>query len=207
MIYQEQTPPQLTLTVPEIEGLLEQVQQYHEIYSPLFQRREQRERSATYLYGLLSPEVTDKAIEPMMLKLCGDDPNSIRAMQHFISAGAWEDDPLLTHHWREVNQDLGDEAGIYLFDGSDFAKQGPKSAGVKRQHCGELGKIANCQAGVFMGYVSPKGYALLDRRLYLPEEWVQDDAFAALRCACAVPDTVVFQTKPALALEMLRAVR
>ncbi len=53
-------------------------------------------------------------------------------------------------------------------DGSDFPKEGKASVGVKRQYCGELGKRANCQAGVFLGYASRHGYTLLERRLYLP---------------------------------------
>ena len=84
-----------------MENLLEEVETYHKIYSRLFQRREQRERGQEYLYGLLAPEIPDKAIEPMMLALKGDDPNAIRSMQHFVSAGAWDDDAILKQHWRE----------------------------------------------------------------------------------------------------------
>ena len=36
---------------------------------------------------------------------------------------------------------------------------------------GRLGKVANCQAGMFLAYVSPLGRALVDKRLYLPESW------------------------------------
>lgn len=69
----------------------------------------------------------------------------------------------------EVDMALGEEDGVILLDGSDVAKQGEHSVGVKRQRCGELGKTANCQAGVFLGYASSVGYALLDRRLYMPK--------------------------------------
>ena len=68
------TVPQITLEAQEMENLLEEVETYHKIYSRLFQRREQRERGQEYLYGLLAPEIPDKAIEPMMLALKGDDP-------------------------------------------------------------------------------------------------------------------------------------
>jgi len=191
----------------DLDNLLEQVSEYQAVYRSLFQRREQREKSTRYLYGLLSPEIDNKAIEPMMLKLEGDNPNEIRAMQHFVSEGAWKDDPILAQHWQEVNKDLGDEDGVFIVDGSDFAKQGNESVGVKRQWCGELGKTANCQAGVFLGYVSPKGYALLHRRLYLPKEWVEDEAYAERRHKCGVPEEITFQTKPTLAIEMLKKVR
>jgi SRSO17 transposase len=99
-------------------------------------------------------------------------------MQHFISEGSWDDDAVLRRHWQEVAVDLGDEDGVYILDGSEFAKQGMESVGVKRQYCGELGKTANCQAGVFLGYASRHGYTLLDRRLYLPKEWVIDEGYA-----------------------------
>lgn len=200
------TPPEMNLAPKDLDGLLDEVYEYQATYSPLFRRREQREKSERYLYGLLSPEIKNKAIEPMMLELEGDNQNEIRAMQHFISEGAWNDEAVLAQHWREVAKDLGDAEGVYTMDGSDFAKQGDESVGVKRQWCGELGKKANCQAGVFLGYVGPKGYTLLDRRLYLPEEWVKDAAYAERRAKCGVPPEVTFQTKPALGLEMLRQV-
>ncbi len=78
-------------------------------------------------------------------------------MQHFISERAWDDLNILRQHWHEVALDLGEEDSVFTLDGSDFPKQGTDSVGVKRQHCGELGKIANCQAGVFVGYASSKG--------------------------------------------------
>lgn len=90
-------------------------------------------------------------------------------------------------------------------DGSDFPKQGDQSVAVQRQHCGQLGKVANCQAGVFVGYVNPSGYTLLDRRLYLPEKWLSDE-YAEKREKCAVPADVIFKTKPELGLEMLTGI-
>lgn len=201
------TPPEMNLAPQDLDGLLNEVHEYQTAYDRLFRRREQREKSESYLYGLLSPEIKNKAIEPMMLEMEGDKQSEIRAMQHFISEGAWDDGAVLKQHWREVNKDLGDKEGVYTLDGSDFAKQGNESVGVKRQWCGELGKTANCQAGVFLGYVSPKGYTLLHRRLYLPKEWVEDDAYAERREKCGVPPELPFQTKPTLGLEMLKEVR
>jgi SRSO17 transposase len=197
----------MNLAPQDFDGLLDEVHEYQATYRPLFQRREQREKSERYLYGLLSPEIRNKAIEPMMLELEGDNQSEIRAMQHFISEGAWDDDAVLAQHWQEVAKDLGDVGGVFTLDGSDFPKQGNESVGVKRQWCGELGKRANCQAGVFLGYVSPKGYTLLHRRLYLPKEWVEDEAYAERREKCGVPQEVAFQTKPALGLEILKEVR
>jgi SRSO17 transposase len=87
-------------------------------------------------------------------------------MQPFLSEGTWDDTALLHRHWQEVDGDLGEDDGVLILDGSDFPTQGEASVGVKRQYGGELGKRANGQAGVFLGYASRKGYTLLDRRLY-----------------------------------------
>ncbi len=91
-------------------------------------------------------------------------------------------------------------------DGSDFPKKGTHSVGVKRQYCGQLRKIANCQAGIFVAYACPHGTTLLDRRLYLSREWVEDAAFAERRAKCRLPTDVTFQTENDLALAMVQAV-
>jgi len=200
-----ETAPRMDLSVQDIGHLIEELSAYHAIYSPLFQRREQREAAHTYLQGLLAT-LPRKSIEPMVLAVDGVAPAAIRAMQSFISAGQWKDERLLRQHWQEVDADLGAPDGVLMVDGSDFAKQGSHSIGVKRQYCGELGKRANCQAGVFVGYVSPQGYTLLDRRLYLPAEWLTDDAYAERRRQCGLPPKTPFQTKPELAQEMIAAV-
>jgi SRSO17 transposase len=200
-----ETTPKMDLTIQDIEYLVEELRAYHAIYSPLFQRREQREAAHAYLQGLLAA-LPRKSIEPMVLAVEGVVPKAVRAMQSFISEGTWDDERLLHRHWQAVEMALGTDDGVLMVDGSDFPKQGSHSAGVKRQYCGELGKRANCQAGVFVGYVSSQGYTLLDRRLYLPIEWITDDAYAARRRQCGIPPAITFKTKPELAEEMLAAV-
>ena len=206
MINDIATAPELKLKPSEIDDLLTELREYHAIYSPLFRRREQREWGEKYLQGLVS-DIPRKSIEPIGLALEGANPNAVRALQQFISEGAWEDEVILNRHWQEVDRDLGEEDGVLTLDGSDFLKQGKESAGVKRQYCGEVGKRANCQAGVFLGYASRKGYTLLDRRLYLAEEWVEEEAYAERREKCGVPEEIVFQTKPQLGWEMINSVR
>lgn len=197
-----ETIPELTLTVAELDEVLTDLEAYHAIYGPLFRRREQREWAAVYLQGLLS-ELPRKSIEPIVLELVGADGNAVRAVQQFVSAGGWEDEAILRRHWQEVEQWLGEADGVLIVDGSDFPKQGAESVGVKRQYCGELGKTANCQAGVFVAYASTKGYTLLDRRLYLPEEWVTDESYSARRARYGVPEELSFHSKPELALQMV----
>jgi len=199
------TAPAMALTPQAIDNLVEELREYHTIYSPLFQRREQREGAAKYLHGLLL-EMPRKSIEPMVLALEGANAQAVRTLQLFISEGAWDDEALLRRHWQEVDTSLGEDDGVLTVDGSDFLKQGRESVGVKRQYCGEVGKRANCQAGVFLGYASRKGYTLLDRRLYLPQEWVEDEAYAKRRHRCGVPAGHPFKTKPTLGGEMIQAV-
>lgn len=198
-----EAPVLLSFTPEEINALLEELQAYHDIFSPLFARREQREWASVYLRGLVSPSTERKSVEPMILGINGADPNAVRAAQQFVSAGAWDDTAILQRHWVEVEKTLGEPDGVLILDGSDFPKQGKESVGVKRQYCGQLGKRANCQAGVFLGYASSKGYTLLDRRLYMPKEWLTGSQYAARRNKCGVPEALAFQTKNELAWDML----
>ncbi|HXG19412.1 MAG TPA: IS701 family transposase [Methylomirabilota bacterium] len=200
-----ETVPELKLNSRDIQGLADELERYHSIYSPLFARREQRHWAKLYLQGLLS-DLPRKSIEPMALELIGPRTTHVRTLQQFISIGAWEDRPILQRHWSEVDSLLGEEDAALIVDGSDFPKQGKASVGVKRQHCGELGKKANCQAGVFLAYCSTKGYTLLDSRLYLPEDWATDEEFARRRRRCGVPEAMSFKTKPELGAEMVEAV-
>ena len=202
MIPAIETTPVMLLRPQDVESLVDALQADHAIYSPLLQRREQRLWSADPLRGLLL-DMRRTSIEPMVLARHGADCHAIRGIQQFVSKGAWPDRTILTRHWREVEGTLGDEDGVLTLDSSDLLKQGKESVGVKRQDCGEVGKRANCQAGVFVGYASQLGSTRLDRRLYLPLEWVDDDDCAERRKKCGVPSDIPFQTKPELGREMI----
>jgi SRSO17 transposase len=193
--------PEMNLAPRDLETMAEELLTYHALFHDLFQRREQREWSAFYLRGQLS-DLERKTVEPMVLALHGPDLAAVRAGQQFLGEGAWEDEPILVRHQRLVAESLGESDGVVIFDGSGFPKQGTHSVGVAPQYCGALGKIANCQQGVFAAYVSRQGYTFLDRRLYLPEEWF-DAAHASLRQRYGIPPTLQFQTEPQLALAML----
>jgi SRSO17 transposase len=103
-----------------------------------------------------------------------------------------------------VADELGDPEGVLMFDETGFVKKGQDSVGVARQYCGTLGKVENCQVGVFAGYASRQGYALVDKQLFLPEAW-WTDAYATRRTRCNVPEERTFQSKPQLAAAMLQA--
>ena len=170
-----ETTPKMDLAIQDIEHLVEALRTYHAIYSPLLQRREQRDAAHTSLQGLLAT-LPRKSIEPMVLAVDGVAPKAVRAMQSLISEGTWNDAQLMHQHWQEVEADLGADEGVLMVDGSDFPKQGIHSVGVKRQYGGELGKRANCQAGVFGGSVRLQGSTVLDRRWSVPAAWLTDDA-------------------------------
>jgi SRSO17 transposase len=110
-----------------------------------------------------------------------------------------------TYH-QLVADAMGEPEGVLMVDETGFVKKGQESVGVARQYCGTLGKVENCQVGVFAGYASRHGYALVDKRLFLPEEWFSD-AYATRRTTCHVPQALTFQRKPQLAAAMLHALR
>ena len=126
---------------------------------------------------------------------------SARAMQRFLTEARWDDDAVTGRLQEYLAPRLGHPEAVWVLDGSDFPKQSRKSAGVARQYCGRLGKVANCQAGMFLAYVSPLGRALVDKRLYLPERWTSNPE----RCAAAgVPEERrEYRGKTELALAML----
>lgn len=188
----------------DAEAMAEALVVYHAQFHDLFVRREQREWSAFYLRGQLS-DLERKTVEPMVLALKGDDRAAVRAGQQFLGEGAWADAPILARREAFVAEDLGAPDGMLIADGSGFPKQGTHSVGVARQYCGHVGKVANCQHGVFVAYASSTGCTFVDRRLYLPKAWF-DEAHAAERARCGVPPMLRFQTEPALGLAMVRGV-
>ncbi|MCA1597903.1 MAG: IS701 family transposase [Chloroflexi bacterium] len=202
--------PELHLRAADLEDIATDLVAYHARFAPLFPRSEQRAWAEVYLRGLLVAEVPRKNVEAMALRLLGAEEGAerrVRALQHFVGEGAWDDDAILAEHQRCVDETLGEADGVLIIDGSDVAKQGTHSAGVARQWCGATGKKDNCQAGVFLGYASRKGATLLDRRLYLPAAWFTE-AYAERWRACLIPADTPFQTKHALAGDLVeRAVR
>src|SRR5689334_15415986 len=196
------------LTAEEAVALAEELAAYHQHFAPFFYRREQREWAAVYLRGLLTAEVPRKNVEAMALRLLGVGPHAerqVRALQQFIGEGAWDDQAILAEHQRLVNETLGEEDGVLIIDGSDFPKHGDHSAGVASQWCGHSGKKDNCQAGVFVGYASRKGATLLDRRLYLPESWYDEEHQTRWQ-DCQIPDEITFQTKHGLAAQVVESI-
>jgi SRSO17 transposase len=174
---------------------------FHARFAPRFGRAEARRRSEQYVRGLLVQQTDRRNAENLAEALEDASP---RSLQRFLTEAPWNDAMVLAELHRFVAERLPADDGAYVLDDTGFAKQGNKSVGVARQYSGTLGKVGNCQVGVFLGYASARGAALVDRALYLPERWTTDRE----RCAAAgVPDDVTFQTKPELGLALLRRAR
>ena len=179
------------------EQVYEAFGEFHSFFAPLFGRSESRDHSQNYLRALLV-QFQDRRNAENLSESVGV---SARAMQRFLTAAPWDDDAVMGRLQEYLGPRLGHPEAVWVLDGSDFPKQGRKSAGVARQYCGRLGKVANCQAGMFLACVSPLARALVDKRLYLPESRTSDDA----RCrAAGVPEERRdYRSKTELALEML----
>src|SRR5215213_5513086 len=164
--------------------------------APRFSRAEPRRRALTYLRGLLAP--LERKNGWQLAEAAGDaTPDGV---QDFLSRMHWDAEAVRDDLRAYVVERLGARDAVLVLDETGFLKKGGKSAGVQRQYSGTAGRIENCQVGVFLGYASRHGRALIDRALYLPERWVRD----AARCAAAgIPDDAALTTKPKLGLAML----
>ena len=190
--------PECNLSKKDIEQFLEEMTEYVEMFEPAFQRVEQMVWSQAYLRGLLG-DAMRKNVERMAL----EQGQNVRSMQHFISQSGWKAEPVIGIHQHLVAETLGEADGVAIIDESGVVKQGDDSVGVAAQYCGSVGKVANSQVGVYLGYASRKGYSLIEGQLFMPEAWC-DDEHTAKREACGVPKELEFQTKPEIGLELLR---
>jgi SRSO17 transposase len=165
-------------------------------FGRFFKRSESRDSAQRYIRGLLS-DVKRKNCWQLAEVMGETHPDG---MQHLLYGATWEADAVCQQLRGIVQAHMGYEPGIGVIDESGVVKKGDCSAGVKRQSCGRVGKIENCQVGVYLGYIAPRGHALIDRELYLPQDWC--DA-PTRRAKAKIPATVQFATKPQLARRML----
>lgn len=178
------------------EQVLPRLEEFMEPFVASLCRREQTEHARTFVQGLLS-DLERKNVESIAYRF-GQER---LPLQWFIGYSEWDDRPLRQELVRQVGGQLGDPEGVLVFDPSAFPKSGKESVGVARQWCGRLGKVENCQVGIYLGYVSRHEHTLVDMRLFLPQEWTQDPA----RCRKAgVPqDRLRHRTRHQLCLDML----
>jgi SRSO17 transposase len=161
-----------------------------------FARSEPRRRAAGYIRGLLS--AAERKNGWQLAEHLGDPtPDGV---QHLLARADWDAGAVRDDPTRYVAEHLGDPGGVLVADETGFLKKGTKSWGAARQYSGTAGRIENCQVGVFLGYATHRGHALIDRALYLPKEWAGD---ADRRKRAGVPKAVGFATKIVLARRMI----
>jgi SRSO17 transposase len=181
-------PAVLRDLVPRLEGFVKP-------FAALMDTTAQGTHLQEYLSGLVS-NVQRKNVEAIAYLHDQDR----QALQKFIGQASWDHQPHLVELARQVGVAIGEADGVIVFDPSAFAKKGTASVGVQRQWCGRLGKVENCQVGIYMAYVSSVEHALVNERLYLPVKWAKDKK---RRKKCGVPKEVGFKTRHTLALDML----
>jgi SRSO17 transposase len=190
-------PPEWKLAEEDIHQMVDELERYYQGFEPAFERCDQATHGWVYLRGLLS-DLPRKVTERIALRF----GVNVRSLQHFIGQSPWSREGLLQRHQARVVESLGEDDGVILVDESGMVKQGQHSVGVARQWCGSVGKVANSQVGVYLGYASRKGHSFLDARLYIPEEWFEE-THRVPRQMCGVPKELSYQTKPEIALALL----
>src|SRR3954453_11944877 len=174
--------------VNEAEGWAKGLDELAGGVAPPFGRGEARRRLLAYLRGLLAPLGRKNGWQ--LAGAAGD--RTPDGMRDFLGRMRWDADAVRDDLRAYVVEHLGDPGAVLALDETGFVKKGTKSAGVQRQYSGTAGRVEDCQTGVFLGYASRHGRALIDRALYLPEGW------AGRRAGAGVPEEVAFTTKPKL---------
>jgi len=191
-------------TPEEIKKLLEEylLEEYLEKYNVIFNNTTRVKNFAVYIQGLMS-KLQRKSIEPIALEYMG--VSGVRTLQNFITRSTLDDESILELYQSSASQTLSSPNGMLSVDPSEFIKKGKDSAGVKRQYCGRLGKVENCQSVVFAAYAGTNGYGIIDRELYMPADWFGDD-YGEGRKKCGIGSDKEFKTKNEIALDMINAI-
>lgn len=184
-------------TVAQVGRWAEELERVGQRIGQHFVRPESRRRAAAYVRGLLGDSPRKNGWQ--LAEALGE-PNP-DGVQYLLARAHWDADAVRDELLGYVAGHLGHPQGVLVVDETGFLKKGTKSTGVARQYSGTAGRVENCQIGVFLGYVSPHGRALLDRELYLPKGWAED---APRRQAARVPPGVRFATKLVLAQRMIQ---
>jgi SRSO17 transposase len=174
----------------------EDFQEWLEPFLAVFKRSEQRSWAPLYLQGLLGPGAR-KSVEPMAERVC---PGQTQQLHHFVSTSPWSTAPLEQVLRKTADALVGGEDAVMIVDDTALPKQGKHSVGVKRQHCGVLGKQANCQVLVSLTLAQQEVPIPIALRLYLPKDWASDEA---RRAQAKVPESILFETKGDIALAQI----
>jgi SRSO17 transposase len=203
----DSTDPQEGPSPQQIASWSLVLRQWQSRLAPFFARPEALGHALLYLHAILSDIPRKNGWQ------IAEHARQARpyGMQRLLSRAVWDQDAVRDEVRRFVSQTLlPDRQGqaepqalfpVLIIDESGFPKRGRHSAGVGRQYCGATGQVTNCQVGVFLSDVTALGHALIDRELYLPEDWCAD---AVRRQAAHIPEAVRCATKPELAQHMLK---
>jgi SRSO17 transposase len=183
------------VSADDVRSCQVRLQLFLQRYLPRFYRVEQHALAEVVLQGKLS-KLERKTAEPIAY-LAGRERKPV---QHFVGAGGWDDEAVMAELRGHVAEVLADPEAVLVLDPSSFPKKGSASCGVARQWCGRLGKVENCQVGVFLAYVTAAGYAPLDRQLYLPREWADDEQ---RRQDGHVPEDIAFRESWRIGLDLI----
>jgi SRSO17 transposase len=183
--------------IQEVQAWAAGLDALHARIAGRFARAEPRRRALAYLRGLLGNVGRKNGWQ--LAEHAGE--RTPDGMQRLLATADWDPELVRDDLRAYVVEHLGDPGAVLVVDETGFLKKGTTSVGVQRQYSGTAGKVDNCQLGVFLAYASPRGRAMIDRELYLPERWTADPE----RCKVArVPEQVGFRTKPQLARVMLQ---
>lgn len=195
LVRKEQMLAECEVDESSLAGIPDRLEAFVEPFARSLATEEQRSYARDYVTGLAS-DLERKNVESIAYY----HQQERQCLQRFIGMVPWNHRPLLDELSRQVGRELGESDGVLVLDPSAFTKKGTRSVAVQRQWNGRLGKVDNCQVGVYLAYVSRQGAALTNVRLYLPKSWCSD---RSRRRSCGVPEEIEFATKLKLSLEML----
>ncbi len=185
----------VVVSADDVRHCARRLERFLQRYLPRFYRQEQRELAQVVLEGKFS-HLQRKTCEPIAYRA----NRQRKPVQNFVGAGAWDDEAVMAELRQHVAEEFADADAVLVLDSSGFPKKGTASCGVARQWCGRLGKVENCQVGVFLTYATASGCAPLDRQRYLPEDWAEDEQ---RRAQTHVPEEVRFQESWRIGLALL----
>lgn len=156
-------------------------------------RRDVRANGLLYLRGLLMPQVAGN---------CWSIAEAVglhrpHRLHHLLERACWDEDAARDAVRAFLARHLGTDGGVLIFDETGQAKKGTATAAVGRQYSGTMGRVENVIVAVYTTYATDRGHALIDRDLYVQEDWFADPARMA---AAGFPPDHAFATKPALAV-------
>jgi len=180
--------------------MADELVKFHEQFHCCYGRIEHHRLGLAYISGLISNKEA-KSVEPIALDFLGK--GGVRPLQRFMKTCRWDHQEMDLKNQISLSETISDPDGMLTVDSCENAKKGKESVGVARQYCGSMGKVENCQSGVFVGYSSKKGYGLLTSELYMPEVWFSPE-YEKRRKDNLVPEDLSFKTKPQIALQLIK---